>query len=192
MPRVIATLTVLVTVALVAVGLTGARDDAPLGPVLLVAFLTPACVGLFVALRRPGNVVAWILQLGALSVSVVMLASVVASAQGETTLGLWAATVAAPWPVLFLWPLALAFVFPDGALPSRRWRPIAWAVFANSMLIVILLIFGPTHLIDDREVPTPLPVQLPAGLEPLFWACWGGLLASLFAGALALRARYRA
>src|SRR5689334_15300847 len=176
MPRVIATLTVLVTVALVAVGLTGARDDAPLGPVLLAAFLTPAFVGLFVALRRPGNVVAWILQLGALSVSLVMLSSVVASAEGETTLGLWAATVSAPWPVLFLWPLALAFVFPDGKLPSPRWRPVAWAVLANSALIVTLLIFAPTHLIDDRKVPNPLP-HLPAGLDPLFWFCWGGLLA---------------
>ncbi|WP_157592730.1 sensor histidine kinase [Solirubrobacter soli] len=191
MPRVIAALTVLVTVALAAVGLTSDHDDAPLGPVLLVAFLTPASVGLFVALRRPGNVVAWILQLGALSVSVVMLASVVASAQGETTLGLWAATVAAPWPVLFLWPLALAFVFPDGGLPSPRWRPVAWAVSANSALIVILLILAPTHLIGDRDVPNPLP-HLPASLEPLFWVCWGGLLASLFAGALALRARYKA
>jgi signal transduction histidine kinase len=190
-PRVIAMLTVLATVALVVVGIAGAQDDAPLGATFVVAFLTPAFVGFFVALRRPGNVVAWILQLGALSVSVVLLASVVASVAGETTLGLWAATVAAPWPVLFLWPLALAFVFPDGRLPSRRWRPVAGVVSANCALIVVLLIFGTTHLIDDREVPSPLP-HLPDDLEPLFWACWGGLLISLFVGAAALRARYKA
>ena len=26
------------------------------------------------------------------------------------------------WVVLFLWPLALAYLFPDGRLPSPRWR----------------------------------------------------------------------
>jgi signal transduction histidine kinase len=188
---VIASLTVLAAVVIVAAGLGSDRDDAAFAPLLLIGILTPAFVGLFVALRRPGNRVAWILQLGALSVAVVLLASVVASAEGETTLGLWAATVAAPWPVLFLWPLALAFVFPDGKLPSPRWRPVAWAAFVDGAGIVLLLIFGDTHLIDDREVRNPLP-HLPGWLEPVFWVFWAGLLVSLFAGAAAMRARYTA
>jgi hypothetical protein len=88
-------------------------------PFVAVGILTPALVGLFVALRRPGNRVAWILLAGSASVTVVMIASGVAEATPHSTLGLWAATVASPWPVIFLWPLALSFVFPDGALPSR-------------------------------------------------------------------------
>jgi signal transduction histidine kinase len=191
MSRVIASLTVLAAVALVPAGLAAGSDDVAFAPFLLAGILTPAFVGLFVALRQPGNRVAWILQLGALSVAVVMLASLVASAEGETTLGLWAATISAPWPVLFLWPLALAFVFPDGRLPSRRWRPVAWAAFADGAGIVLLLIFGSTHLIDEREVRNPLP-HLPDSFEPVFWVFWAGLLASLFAGAAALRARYMA
>jgi signal transduction histidine kinase len=188
---VIAGLTVLAAVALVPAGLASGPDDAAFAPFLLAGILTPALVGLFVALRRPGNRVAWILQLGALSVAVVMLASMVASRQGETTLGLWAATVSAPWPVLFLWPLALAFVFPDGKLPSPRWRAVAIAVLVDCAGIVLLLIFGDTHLIDDREVRNPLP-HLPGSLEPVFWVFWGGLLVSLFLGAAAMRARYTA
>jgi signal transduction histidine kinase len=188
---VIASLTVLAAAALVPVGLASDAQHGGLAPFIVAAILTPALVGLFVALRRPGNRVAWILQLGALSVAVVLLAGLVASSVGETTLGLWAATVSAPWPVLFLWPLALAFVFPDGKLPSPRWRPVACAVFVDCAGIVLLLIFGDTHLIDDREVRNPLP-HLPAALEPVFWVFWAGLLVSLFAGAAAMRARYEA
>ena len=95
----------------------------------LVAVLAPASVGLFVALRRPGNRVAWILLAGPLSVAVVMTADAVAGlalhGRPDSTLGAWATLVAFEWPVLFLWPLALAFVFPDGRLASRRWRPAA-------------------------------------------------------------------
>src|SRR5215211_7225807 len=75
-----------------------------------VAIVAPACVGLFVALRRPGNRVAWILLAGALSVAVVMTSSAVATlalhGHPDSTLGAWAALVQQQWPVLFLWPLA--------------------------------------------------------------------------------------
>ena len=78
----------------------------------------------------------------------------------DSSLGLWAATVAAPWPVLFIWPLVLAFVFPDGALPSPRWRPVARAAFAICALIVVLLVLFEEHESPYGRVPSPLPVQL--------------------------------
>ncbi|MDA0161586.1 histidine kinase [Solirubrobacter ginsenosidimutans] len=161
-------------------------------PFLVAGILTPAVVGLFVALRRPGNPVAWILLLGSLSVAVVMIASAVAEHEGDTTLGRWAATVAAPWPVIFLWPLALAFVFPDGALPSRRWRPVAWAAAFDGAGIVFLLIFAETHYVDGGDLPSPLPLRIGDWAIPIFWVFWAGLLLSLFAGAAAMRARYKA
>ena len=52
-----------------------ARDGSVwLAPFLIAAVAAPAGVGAFVALRRPGNRIAWILLLGGLSVGVVMLA----------------------------------------------------------------------------------------------------------------------
>ena len=201
MSRVIASLTagaaVVAALAVVAVALlAGDRSVSPLfGPFFLAGVFAPAFVGLFVALRRPGNRVAWILLAGALSVAVVMLGSVVAEVtlrdDPGSTLGLWAATVASPWPVLFLWPLALAFVFPDGSLPSPRWRPVAWAAFVDCALIVVLLIFFETHWVTDRDVPSPLPVQIGESALPIFWVSWAGLLLSLFAGAAAVRSRYK-
>jgi signal transduction histidine kinase len=163
----------------------------------LIAVLAPASVGLFVALRRPGNRIAWILLAGPLSVAVVMTGDAVAGlalhGHPDSTLGAWATLVAFEWPVLFLWPLALAFVFPDGRLPSRRWRPAAAVACVGSVGIVTLLVFAPKLDGPYGKVPNPLPFDIPESvLLPLFWTCWAGLLASLFLGAAAMRARYRA
>jgi signal transduction histidine kinase len=174
------------------------HDVGPAGAALfLAAMLAPACVGLFVAWRQPGNRVAWILLAGALSVSVVMTAGVVADLalhhDRGSTVGAWAASVAEEWPVLFLWQLALAFVYPDGRLPSARWRePAAFACVACGGL-VFALFFAPEHDSQYGLVPSPLPLSLPHDVAlALIWSCWVGLLLSLFAGAAALRARYKA
>jgi hypothetical protein len=103
--------------------------DAWTAAPFLLGIVTPAAVGLFVALRQPGNRVAWILLLGPLTVAVVLAADglrelALHGDPGSRTAA-WAALVAEQWPVLFLWPLALAYVYPDGRLPSPRWRPIA-------------------------------------------------------------------
>jgi signal transduction histidine kinase len=177
----------------------GAHQDVPLVGLaaFLVAVLAPASVGLFVALRRPGNRVAWILLAGPLSVAVVMTAGAIAALalheHPDSTLGAWATLVAFEWPVLFLWPLALAFVFPDGHLPSPRWRPAAAVAWVASAGIVTLLFLAPELDGPYGKVASPLPFDLPESvLLPLFWTCWAGLLVSLFLGAAAMRARYRA
>jgi signal transduction histidine kinase len=177
----------------------GADQDVPLVGMaaFLVAVLAPASVGLFVALRRPGNRVAWILLVGPLSVAVVMTAGAIAALalheHPDSTLGAWATLVAFEWPVLFLWPLALAFVFPDGRLPSPRWRPAAAVAWVASAGIVTLLFLAPELDGPYGKVASPLPFDFPESvLLPLFWTCWAGLLVSLFLGAAAMRARYRA
>jgi signal transduction histidine kinase len=177
----------------------GADQDVPLVGMaaFLVAVLAPASVGLFVALRRPGNRVAWILLAGPLSVAVVMTAGAIAALalheHPDSTLGAWATLVAFEWPVLFLWALALAFVFPDGRLPSPRWRPAAAVAWVASAGIVTLLFLAPELDGPYGKVASPLPFDFPESvLLPLFWTCWAGLLVSLFLGAAAMRARYRA
>ena len=96
--------------------------------------------------------------------------------------------------MLFLWPLALAFVFPDGSLPSPRWRPVAWAAAVDGVRDLLLLIFGPTSTSRRRRsrAGSPLPVRIGDWALPIFWVFWAGLLVSLFAGAAAMRARYKA
>jgi hypothetical protein len=58
---------------------------------------------------------------------------------------------------------------------------------------VLALFFAPEHDSAYGLVPSPLPLTLPHDLAlVLVWTCWAGLLLSLFAGAAALRARYKA
>jgi hypothetical protein len=167
------------------------RDGAPgafppaFPAFLALAILSPASVGLFVAVRRPGNRVAWILLAGPLTVAVVMagdgLSRLWLGADPSSTAGAWAALVSCLWPVLFAWPIALAFRFPDGRLPSRRWRIPWWlavASFGGALLLITPV--DPIERGDGLDVANPLPATLPRGIgEPMFWVCWGGIVASL-------------
>ena len=177
-------------------------EDIPVGVADAVAILvgvgTPASVGLVLVLRGAGVRVAWILLGGALSVAVVMagfgLGSVALDHDPDSTAGTWALVVGTEWTLLFLWPLVLAYVYPDGRLPSRRWRPMAAVAAVSAAGTLMLLPLQPT--LEGPNGPVANPIGAGPGLEdlltPVFWACWFGLLASLFGGALALRARYKA
>ena len=108
-------------------------------------------------------------------------------------MGRWATVVGEEWPVLFVWPLALAYVFPDGRLPSPRWRPVAVLAAVSAIGVMVLIFLAPELEGPYGTVPTPLPFELDEGtFLPVFWTCWVGLLLSLFGGAAAMRARYRA
>jgi signal transduction histidine kinase len=171
-----------------------------IAPFLLLAVAAPAAVGAFVALRRPGNRVAWILLAGAWSVGWVMAASTLAPVAldaGRPGLAAWCALVAQEWPVLFAWPLALAFAFPTGRLPSRRWRaPAALAALSCGGLLVVLLLTPDLAVEGGGELANPLPLTVSdSGVGEatvVVWVLWVAMLVSLFAGAAAVAARYRA
>jgi signal transduction histidine kinase len=177
----------------------GARESEPAGAaaLLLLATFAPAAVGLFVAWRRPSNRVAWILLAGPLSIALVFAAEGVADLalyhDRGSAVGAWAACVAELWPVLFLWQLALAFVFPDGRLsPARRWRRAArFAAVAGGGLLLALFL-APEHDSAYGLIPSPLPALPKDAALVVIWTLWVGLLVSLILGALALRARYKA
>jgi len=163
--------------------------------VLVLGVAPPACVGAFLILRRPRTLVAWILVCGALSVGLVMAAWACASLllhdDPDSRLGAWLLMLSQQWLVLFAWPLALAYVYPDGRLPSPRWRPAAWVALVSVGLASLLLCFQNPLEGAEGDVANPIGVDV-QWLTPLFWVCWAGVLASLFGGALALRARYKA
>ena len=84
--------------------------------------------------RRPGNAIGWLLGLIELSLAASMftdqyalygLATASGSLPAARTAG-WAAGVLATVTVMLL--AFLILLFPDGRLPSRRWRPVLWAL----------------------------------------------------------------
>jgi hypothetical protein len=96
-------------------------------------------VGLTVAWRKPGNPLGWIFLLGGLFGALSEDASYYMVADyrlhhGDLPFG-WAAVLTQPgWaPLIALLGIAL-LLFPDGRLPSRRWRWLLWTFLGVAAL----------------------------------------------------------
>jgi signal transduction histidine kinase len=114
------------------------RDAFSFAPVLL-AF---AGVGAFVANHRPGNAIGWLFLAeglwGALGVAGLTYAGYAVQSGAPSAAASWAAWVGVS-AVEAYFPLFLALLlFPDGRLPSRRWRPAVWLILAANGLLLVL------------------------------------------------------
>jgi signal transduction histidine kinase len=131
-----------------------------LGPFLAIEF---GMVGALILRRHPGHAVGWLAVGGGFCLSLSTFAGAYA-AYSLTHGNLLPATSLAVWLRGWIWLPAFTFlfallpiVFPDGKLPSSRWRPIVWAV-AFSLLTqlawvsVSQLMFGFPFI--DRPWPT--------------------------------------
>ena len=132
-------LTVLVLVAaLVLVGLDAGRMAAgriAIYGVLAVAVVVYAGTGRLIASRLPGNPIGWLLCLVGLALAAAMFTEQYALhglgvAPGSLPGARLAGWLSGAMFVLTFTPLFfLVLLFPDGRLPSRRWRPLLWAMF---------------------------------------------------------------
>jgi signal transduction histidine kinase len=204
-PRVIAWCLGLAALVVVAGGLVldriAAQEHVPdsgsvwLYPFLVAAVSAPAVLGALIVGRQARNPVGWILVVGALSLAVVLAASPYAwvaldAHPGSLPGGSWAALVSSLWPVFFAWPLAVAFVFPDGRLPSRRWRPYALFAVGSMTLLAVVLVLSDELEEPFSDVSNPFPLRLPEAVGFLRPLAWLSVFASLFVGAAAVRVRY--
>jgi signal transduction histidine kinase len=168
-------------------------EDVPLWvlPLLVLALLVPTCVGLLIATRQPRNTVAWVMLVGVLALILV------ASPGLENLIGTgWALQIdRATWPLLYAWPIAIAFVFPDGRLLTPRWRWVAAAAVASFVGFMFLALLDPDPFEGkDASVPNPLAGNGPGealGGTGIWIPFWLGILASLFAGVAAVWLRFR-
>ena len=176
-----------------AAGLLGHPLDWPeaLYPFVALAVLAPATVGLLIALRRPGNRIAWVLLLSALVMALI--------SQGLFLDRPWATHVGdATWPVLYAGPIVLAYLFPNGRLLSPRWRWPASIGVASFVAFIAFAMADPSETsYTDDSVKNPVAHNAVGewfvghGLDWLWVPLWFGMLGSLFAGALAVALRLR-
>ncbi len=143
------------------------------GLVLAVQDLFPAVfalVGLLILVRHPRTTIGWVLQAVGLS-WVLPLALAIYAAVGlvERPGSLPGAAAAAAlgegaWvPFIMSMGTFLILLFPDGRLPTRAWRPVAWVAAVTTVVLPVLLAFSPGPL---TEGPVPGMVN-PLGLESL-------------------------
>ena len=115
---------------------------------VLVAALAYAVVGALIVSRHPRHVIGWMFSVVALSFGVAFFSSVYAVQALVVVPGTLPFGQAAAWfglwteiPAFAVVGLFLPLLFPDGHLPSRRWRPAAFgsaAVVAFSTLSTML------------------------------------------------------
>jgi signal transduction histidine kinase len=190
----LATVASVIVGALQSFGVFATTSDTPpaaIVPLVALAVLAPTAVGLAIATRQPRNVIAWILLLGAFTCG---------SQWGDILLGEgWALqTGRATWPVLYAWPIAIAFVFPNGRLLSPRWRWVVTGAIVSFVGFTTIALTDPSPFdAPDANVHNPLAGNavgswlVRTGVQYLWIPLWLGILASLIAGAVAIRLRLR-
>lgn len=100
------------------------------------AVLLYAGVGRLISSRFPGNAIGWLLSCVGLTLAASLfaeqyalagLATAPGSPPAARLAGMLAGTAASATVAQLFF---LVLLFPDGRLPSRRWRPLLWAMFA--------------------------------------------------------------
>ena len=137
--------------------------------VFIPAVASFAGVGAFLAIRVPGNRIGWLLLAAGVMFAIQNLSAGYAAASVSAG-GTWPLTAHAGWlaNLLFVPPIVIVaagvpLVFPDGHLPSPRWRWLAWLLVIGTVAAVLqpALMPGP---INDEPL-TMNPFGMPA-LEP--------------------------
>jgi hypothetical protein len=125
--------------ALILLGLNASRAGPGrigLYGILAVAVGLYSGAGRLIASRLPGNAIGWLLGLIGLSLAATMLSEQYALHGVAIAPGSLPAARLAGWfsdALALLTVVQLSFLvllFPDGRLPSRRWQPVSWAMFA--------------------------------------------------------------
>jgi signal transduction histidine kinase len=147
-------------------------DHVPTDIGLLLAFALFPVVGYLMATRRPDNSLSWLmLGIGATIGLSTFLGSFAGYAVhggiGGRELGLIAVSLSNPmWvPVVGLPVTFLLLLFPDGHLPTRRWRWFARILAASLVIDFLVIVLAPGRFGD--EVAEFANYRNPLGVEGL-------------------------
>ena len=164
----------------------GTGSNNAVGIVFIGAFAT---VGALLAWKRPKNPIGWLLSAVGLAFAVAVFGVFLAHFPRMLTLAYWLGFL---YLLGFGLCVFVVLLFPTGELPSRRWRPVAWAAGAGLAGWVLGCAFAPT-LITASPMRNPAGVTGPAGDIFELMAVVGAVLiaAAGLAAVLSLAFRYR-
>ncbi len=157
---------------------------------ILLLFMT---VGVFIALHRPQNLIGWIICTAALIWALSGFALNYAeysllTAPGSLPYGVFVGllgTIGRSFSWFFTITFLLLF-FPDGHLPSPRWRPLVWIISSLLVAYPFTYLFDPTAFVnsDQRLTAVQNSLGIP-GTGALFDGLNTLLTLALFACAIA-------
>ena len=175
-------------------------DDAAWGFPGFEAFLALSygTVGALITARRPRHPVGWIF-LAAGFVTVLQLIVGAYARYGTTRPGSLPGVELVAWVADWIWVVSVVLsigyailLFPDGQLPSRRWRLVAWLLLLGSALLVGVLATVPGRLTNFPQVDNPFGVPGLAGLRgPLFGLAAFAFITGVMGAAASIVVRFR-
>ena len=163
-----------------------------------VLFLAFPVIGALIASRRPQNPIGWICLADGL------LWMILAVTDGYSVYGVTkpgsvpfpvaVGTLSNQWlwvPTVGLLGIYLLLLFPDGRLPSRRWRPLAW--FSGVMIVLLSITEGlaPGPLENQGGVPNPFGLEALPWLVDVSYIILPLLPLCIFASAVSMVLRFR-
>jgi hypothetical protein len=165
----------------------GSGADGVVAVVFVAAFAT---VGALLAWQRPRNPIGWLLSATGLAYAVAAVGLLLLHFPGTRAVANWLGFL------FFLGVGLCVFVvllFPTGTLPSRRWRPVAWAAAAGLAAWIVGNAFAPAIFTANPNTPNPFGVGGPAGHVFTIVAGSGGalIITTGLAAILSLAFRYR-
>jgi len=173
---------VALSVALLVGGITLARTtrstavelpyggEAELGSAVLslATLLTFSVVGAIVASRHPRNTIVWLFCSTGLVVGLNALAGGYAEFWLASSWGIRSLAESAAWfsswswiPLLLVPTSFLLLLFPDGRLPSPRWRPVAWCAGLGITGSVLFYALDAGPLEDFPQIVNPYGIDSP-------------------------------
>jgi hypothetical protein len=167
------------------------------GVAFLILALTFASVGAIVASRRPENTIGWIFCLVGLANCLQLLTWQYADVglyahrlPGTTATAVFNSMIGEATAGLLALPLLL---FPDGRLPSRRWRPVLAGLLAGMALLVLAGTLRPGSYSEPfARVSNPFGVRGTRGaMDSVDVAGWVLVIAGIGLAAAAMVVRLR-
>jgi signal transduction histidine kinase len=148
----------------------------------MLSFCLFPIIGYILAIRRPDNAISWLmLGIGAafgLSAFVGSYASyAIHGGVGGERLGAIALAFDQPmWvPIVGLPATFLLLLFPDGHLPSPRWRWFAWVLGASMAITFLAILLGPGRF-EESEFPNLVNPLGAEALRPLLAVATGSIV----------------
>src|SRR5215208_618510 len=135
------------------------------GLFIFLPFLAFPLVGALISSRRPGSPIGWICLIAGLFWMLIILADASDAyelARTGTVTSLVTLDALTQWiwvPPVGLLGIYLILLFPDGRLPSRRWRPFAWFAGAVIVLTSVAVTTSPEPLPGHQGVSNPFGLE---------------------------------